>query len=193
MIRVCETGRNPTMRHILRTHHVSADMLHEITSREDVIMLYETTDRQAADIYTKGFTEPDKWRHATELINVFSPSALAAIRRAGEKKKGGLDFVVPEQVALQPCEDDTEPSKRACTAVSSSFIGACPVAGPGFAGASVATALFDRPKVSSTYSDFVTFNTISLQKYKSKNKFFPDRRLLELCCSTDSLLSCNTR
>ena len=81
---------------------------------------------------------------------MFPPSKLAGSRRAGEKKGGGSDFVVPEQVALQSCEDDTGPSKLACTAVSSSYTGACSVAGPGFTGAGVATALFDRQKVSTT-------------------------------------------
>ncbi len=71
--------------------------------------------------------------------------------------------------------------------------GASASASPGFTGAGVATALFDRQKVSTTYSDFVTFNKINLQNYKSQNKSFPDRRLLELCCSTDSLLSGKTR
>ncbi len=50
-----------------------------------------------------------------------------------------------------------------------------------------------RQKVSSTYSDSVTFNNISLPKYKAKNKRFPDRRFLELCCSSDSLLSGEVR
>ncbi len=93
-IRVCETCENPTMRHLLRTHRVSVDWLHEIVNRDDVIMLYETTDRQAADVFTKGFTNVDKWVHATELINIFSPAALASLRGVGESPKDGVAFKV---------------------------------------------------------------------------------------------------
>ena len=54
MIRVCESGRNPTVRHLLRTHQIQVDWLHEVVGRDDVIMLYETSERQAADVFTKG-------------------------------------------------------------------------------------------------------------------------------------------
>ena len=83
MIRVCETGRNPTMRHLGRTHRVSVDWLHERCSADDIDLIPETTDRQAADIYTKTFTNPDKWRHATEAINVFSQTMLKSIAMRG--------------------------------------------------------------------------------------------------------------
>ena len=38
----------------------------------------------AADIYTKGFTNKDKWNHAFELVNVIDPTNLGEviIRRA---------------------------------------------------------------------------------------------------------------
>jgi hypothetical protein len=58
MIQVCMSGRNPTMRHLLRTHRVSVNALHEMVPRDDVVLLYEESHRQAADIYTKAFTNP---------------------------------------------------------------------------------------------------------------------------------------
>jgi hypothetical protein len=105
--------------------------LHEVVGRDDVIMLYETSERQAADVFTKGFTNPEKWTHATELINVFSPRTLEAIRVVGGKKKPGLSFTVPSQVATIPEEDNV-----ACTAVCPGLAGTSgPVASPGLAGA----------------------------------------------------------
>ena len=34
------------------------------------VLIYEKSEFMAADIYTKGFTDPDKWEHARHLINV---------------------------------------------------------------------------------------------------------------------------
>ena len=105
MIRVCETGRNPTVRHLGRTHPVSVDWLHERFSANDITLVPVTTDRQAADIYTKPFTNLDKWRHATNLINVFSQAMLKSIAMRGDQSTKTIKvppFIVPPQVALQP-------------------------------------------------------------------------------------------
>ena len=59
MIAVCRSGRNPTMRHLHRTHRVSIDWLHEVCQRDDVVLLYEVSDRQCADIFTKAFANPE--------------------------------------------------------------------------------------------------------------------------------------
>ena len=57
MIRVVQTGRNPTMRYLHRTHRCSVAWLHEqMTGRDGVTLVYEGTDRMAADIFTKAFT-----------------------------------------------------------------------------------------------------------------------------------------
>ena len=54
MIRVVESGRNPTMRYLHRTHRVSVAWLHEQLSsgRDGVELIYEDTTRMAADIFT---------------------------------------------------------------------------------------------------------------------------------------------
>ena len=59
MIRVCETGRNPTMRHLGRTHRVDVAWLHERFSEPELTLVYEQTKQQAADIFTKAFTDRD--------------------------------------------------------------------------------------------------------------------------------------
>jgi hypothetical protein len=76
MIRVCETGRNPTMRHLGRTHRVSVARMHEIFKMPDIHLTYEATHRQSADIYTKGFTEPAKWYAACLLVNIVDGKKL---------------------------------------------------------------------------------------------------------------------
>ncbi|MDP7561187.1 MAG: Ty1/Copia family ribonuclease HI, partial [Planctomycetota bacterium] len=55
MIRVCETGRNPTMRHLGRTHFVQVAWLKERFQSPDLKLIYEKSAKQAADICTKGF------------------------------------------------------------------------------------------------------------------------------------------
>jgi len=57
MIKVCNSGRNPTMRNLLRTHGVSVAFLKGAFDRKDIVLQYVQPSRQAADIYTKGFHE----------------------------------------------------------------------------------------------------------------------------------------
>ena len=79
MLQVVRTGRNPTMRYLHRTHRVSVSWLHERFVPEgagadhNLHIDYELTDRMCADIYTQIFTDPQKWLHACDLINVFDP------------------------------------------------------------------------------------------------------------------------
>merc|ERR1712004_690391 len=76
MIRCVETGRNPTMRYLHRTHRCSVAWLHEHFSGKDISLVYELTSRMCADIYTKAFTDASKWQDACWLINVVDPALL---------------------------------------------------------------------------------------------------------------------
>ena len=76
MIRVTETGRNPTMRYFARTHRVSVAWLHETFSHQDIDLVYEVSSNMCADIYTKAFTDASKWMAAFDLINIVDPSRL---------------------------------------------------------------------------------------------------------------------
>ena len=58
MIRVLQTGRNPSMRYLHRTHRVSVARLHEAYMRKDFDLVYELTSKKFADIYTKAFVDP---------------------------------------------------------------------------------------------------------------------------------------
>ena len=62
MIQIMKHGRNPTMRHLARTHRISVAFLHEQFAEGDFQLCYEVSSRMAADIYTKGFTDPVKWQ-----------------------------------------------------------------------------------------------------------------------------------
>ncbi len=79
MIRACQTGRNPTMRHIGRTHRVSVAWMHKRFTTRGINLVYESTHRQCADIYTKGFTEPLKWYAVCLLVNVVDGHKLAQL------------------------------------------------------------------------------------------------------------------
>jgi len=72
-IRVIETGRNPSMRHISRTHGVALSFLHECLVNKHFTIEYCETRRMAADIFTKPFANAQKWTHACSLIGLFRP------------------------------------------------------------------------------------------------------------------------
>ena len=76
MIRVTETGRNPTMRYLSRTHRVSVAWLHETFSHQEIDLVYEVSANMCADICTKAFTDANKWMAACDLINIVDPSRL---------------------------------------------------------------------------------------------------------------------
>jgi hypothetical protein len=95
MIAVVRSGRNPTMRHLGRTHRISVQWLHEQLGEPNrlvpagdkkgnfaaskVSLVHTDTNRMAADIYTKAFTDPDKWWKVCKLINVIDPRQLIQV------------------------------------------------------------------------------------------------------------------
>eukprot|EP00971_Amphidinium_carterae_P267617 5308821-Amphidinium_carterae.1 len=56
-IAVFKTGKNPTMRYLGRTHRVSIAWLHEVFKGDNMILNKCDTSLQAADIFTKSFTD----------------------------------------------------------------------------------------------------------------------------------------
>ena len=59
MLRVIETGRNPTMRYFGRTHRVSVRWLHEAFNRDHIRCVYAHTGQMAGDIDTTAFAYYD--------------------------------------------------------------------------------------------------------------------------------------
>ena len=57
MIQVCKTGKNPTLRHLGRTHRVDVHWLHERFGESCYKLIYEETRAMRSDILTKGFVD----------------------------------------------------------------------------------------------------------------------------------------
>ena len=80
MIRVIETGRNPTMRYLHRTHRIAVATLHEIitgqVSDTTINCEYTASADMAADIFTKGFTDKTKWGHAARSVGIIDASEV---------------------------------------------------------------------------------------------------------------------
>jgi len=72
------SGRNPTMRHMERTHGISIASLHEHFQRDHFLLIYEITAKMAADIHTKGFKNPLAWKRACMLTNLLEPDDLGS-------------------------------------------------------------------------------------------------------------------
>ena len=75
-IRVMGTGKNPTMRHMQRTHGLCLARLHEQFSRGEFILDKCPTRQMSADIFTKAILERLKWIHARKLIAHYLPTEL---------------------------------------------------------------------------------------------------------------------
>jgi hypothetical protein len=84
MIQVCRTGKNPTMRHMGRTHRVDVLWLHERFKEPWLHLFYTESKMMRADIFTKGFDQPEKWGHALDLINHIDPKSFFRHRAASE-------------------------------------------------------------------------------------------------------------
>ena len=85
MVRICETGRNPTMRYLSRTHGVSVAWLHEQFTGGTLRLHYERSDRMRADLLTKAFTDLARWEAACWLINVLHPDRLQEVIELGDR------------------------------------------------------------------------------------------------------------
>ena len=71
-LQIVQSGKNPNIRHMGRTHGVCAAWLHErLTEAPDKVKgRYCDTAEMAADLMTKGFTDPAKWSHAIGLVGL---------------------------------------------------------------------------------------------------------------------------
>ena len=101
-IRVVETGRNPTMRHVGRTHGVSIAFLHEAWKAGHFVVEYVPSALQCADVFTKAFAVPLAWQAVCRLVNISSPHDIQHMVssvgvpfgvEASAENKNGLWFV----------------------------------------------------------------------------------------------------
>ena len=101
MLKVCKTGKNPTVRHLLRTHGVSVAWLKEQFDTGSYDLRYVPSALQAADIYTKGFDSAEKWTANCRLISLYSP-AEADIGKL-------VQFWKDVEASSKPFVDDSHP------------------------------------------------------------------------------------
>ena len=71
MLTVLKKGKNPTMRHVSRTHRVSIAWLHEQYHRNKFGFVYVRSEDMSADMLTKSTPSPHKWNPARRVINIF--------------------------------------------------------------------------------------------------------------------------
>jgi len=67
-IRIFQTGKNPNMRHIGRTHRIAVAWMHERLSGPDVRMFRADSELMAADIFTKPFPECKRAAFEADLL-----------------------------------------------------------------------------------------------------------------------------
>jgi len=104
MIRVCESGRNPTMRHLGRTHGVSVAWLSERVQMPDIRLSYCQTIDMVADIYTKAFADATKWKHACHLAGIVAPNELRQVMRSRMQRLSEISIA-----GLTACSSDGRP------------------------------------------------------------------------------------
>ena len=111
---IIKTGKNPTMRHISRTHGVNVQWLHDAYTKRLFNMKVTKADEQVADIFTKHMPENNNWKKAVRDINtgpigdpvnrppVHDPEAKAAKKKqkqeqygTGNSKKQKIEGVEP--------------------------------------------------------------------------------------------------
>ena len=69
-LRIIQTGKYPTLRHVRRMHGVSISWLHDAYNAGHYLPWDCATDFQAADVFTKHFTDMSKWHHALDFIGI---------------------------------------------------------------------------------------------------------------------------
>ena len=75
-MKIIQTGKYPTLRHVRRMHGVSISWLHDAHVAEHFTLWDCATDYQSADIFTKHFTDIRKWHKALDLIGIVHDKQL---------------------------------------------------------------------------------------------------------------------
>ena len=59
-LQIIRAGRNPTLRHRNRRLRVLVEWLSQALASADMQVIYDASSNQAADVFTKAFTDPKK-------------------------------------------------------------------------------------------------------------------------------------
>ena len=71
-MKIMKSGKSQVLRHLSRTHHVSIAWLAEQVQSGELTVEYVVTALQAADVFTKAFTNSEKWSQALRMIGLVS-------------------------------------------------------------------------------------------------------------------------
>ncbi len=100
--RIVSTGKYPTLRHVRRMHGVSISWLHD-AYQKGVFQFFDcTTEYEAADIFTKHFTDVRKWRHSLDLIGIVHEKGLLSHLTACLVGTGGCTISVASADSHNP-------------------------------------------------------------------------------------------
>ena len=105
MIRICTTGKNPTMRYLGLTHGISIAWLHERCSEDCVNLVHCPTSEQAAGIFTKTFEDATKWQPLLSLVDVINPATFFSSASSSSASMG-----TPAAVSVQCTPPSFHPS-----------------------------------------------------------------------------------
>ena len=79
-------GRSPTMRHLSRTHRVALDWLFDGINLDPKIQIkYIDTNKQLADMLTKGNFTRDEWNHLLCLFNIGHFSSINSLEAMSKR------------------------------------------------------------------------------------------------------------
>ena len=92
-ILIVKTGKNPTLRHISRTHGVNVAWLHEVFQQPEFRLYYQPTLGQCSDIFTKPFPTAAAWKHACDLIGILSNEVMGSGRGGATALQSWADRV----------------------------------------------------------------------------------------------------
>ena len=123
VIKMINKGRNPTMRHVSRTHRVALDWLFDRINLDPKIQIkYIDTKNQLADILTKGNFTRDEWNHLLTLFNIshFSSTACTAAMAKRAQQESGEERVTAKS---RPMMNLTARTPSAVSSSASSNLG----------------------------------------------------------------------
>jgi hypothetical protein len=99
---VLKSGYSTALRHMGRTHKVCLRWLHERVVENDVELNYCMSADQAADIFTKAFTDPAKWDHAVSNIGVRKPQIASSVEVKTQENVVPVNEITTEDVHTSP-------------------------------------------------------------------------------------------
>ena len=98
---VCKTGLNPTMHHLERTHQCNVRWVHERYIAADFQLLKIDTHAQAADIFTKPFTDASYWTVVMSMVHIVDVKTYWNMQSSGGG--GSMQFLFP-RATLGRCQ-----------------------------------------------------------------------------------------